>query len=267
MLSRKSQTKDEQRQLFLLISGAGGFLLLLFLTILAAKTAAGNPALVRQVEQGLARTIPPAMQAPVVDQAAAMGIPLEAGSQAYWYLARAGGVIAYLLLWLATCWGIMMSSKVLKGYMNFARAYSLHEFLPMLGVVFAAIHALVLLGDTYIGFSVQQLLIPFSSSYKPLWTGLGSLAFYMFLALIFSSYLRKRIGQRSWRAFHYTSYLAFLLVLVHGLMAGSDSGSLGMRALYSATGGISLFLVFYRMLAHAPKQARERAGRPSNSGQ
>ena len=262
MLSRKTETKDEQKQLLLLISGAGGFLLLLAI-VLAAR---GNPALVSQVEQGLARTIPPALHAPVVDQAAAMGIPLEAGSQAYWFLARAGGIIAYLLLWLATCWGIMMSSKVMKGYMNFTRAFSLHEFLPMLGVVFAAIHALVLLGDTYIGFDLQQLLIPFSSSYKPIWTGLGSLAFYMFLALIASSYLRRSIGQRSWRAFHYTSYLAFLFVLMHGLMAGSDSGSLGVRALYVVTGGISLFLVFYRMLAHAPKQARERAGRRAGAG-
>ena len=122
MLSRKTETKDEQKQLLLLISGAGGFLLLLFVIILAARTAVGNPALVSQIARGAARAVPQAMQTQVADQAAAMGIPLQVGSQAYWFLARAGGIIAYLLLWLATCWGIMMSSKVLKGYMNFARA-------------------------------------------------------------------------------------------------------------------------------------------------
>ena len=82
----------------------------------------------------------------------------------------------------------MMSSKVIKGVVSIPVAFALHEYLPILGVIFAALHALVLMGDAYIGFTPWQLLIPFTSSYKPFWTGLGVLAFYLFVALIASFY-------------------------------------------------------------------------------
>src|SRR6478609_4845057 len=61
-----------------------------------------------------------------------MSLPLTAHSQAYWFAARAGGIVAYLLLWFATFWGIMMSSKMLKGRMDAALIYGLHEFFPLL---------------------------------------------------------------------------------------------------------------------------------------
>jgi methionine sulfoxide reductase heme-binding subunit len=258
MLSRKTETKGGLKQALLLISGLGGlFLLILFIFLAGTVFKPGNSdpislARLTTIEERM----PESIQTILVDQGQAMGIPLESGSQAYWYLARAGGIIAYILLWLATCWGIMMSSKIIKGYINFAEAFALHEFLPILGVVFTAIHALMLLGDSYVGFNLWQLLIPFTSAYKPFWTGLGSLALYLFLAIILSFYLRKQIGQKSWRRFHYTSYLAFLLALLHGLMAGTDSDILAIRILYLVTGGIALFLVYYRALSHTPTRTR-----------
>ena len=262
MLSRKTETTGNNKQFLLLISGVGATLLLiLFFFMVGLLLNEGNSDLINLARDEMAGNIPQSIQFILADQARAMSIPLESGSTAFWYIARAGGIIAYLLFWLATCWGIMMSSKVIKGYLNFAAAYALHEFLPLLGVVFAAIHSLVLLGDTFIGFNIQQILIPFMSSYKPFWTGLGSLAFYLFLALILSSYLRRELGQKSWRIFHYTSYLAFLLALVHGLMSGTDSHSLAMRTFYLATGSVTLFLVYYRVLAYAPKSNRRRQSR------
>jgi sulfoxide reductase heme-binding subunit YedZ len=254
VLSRKTETTDKNRQSLLLLSSVGGSLLLiLFFYLAGAPLIERYPELINLAQQAVARNIPQSGLAILADQAQAMSIPLESGSKAFWYLARAGGIVSYILLWLASCWGIMMSSKVIKGYINFASAYALHEFLPLLGIVFAALHALVLLGDSFIGFNLQQILIPFTSTYEPFWTGLGSLAFYLFLAIVLSSYLRKQIGQKSWRIFHYTSYLAFLFALVHGLMAGTDSDTLAVRLLYIVTGGITLFLIYYRVLSHSPK--------------
>ena len=212
-----------------------------------------------QFSRAAAGLLPPSWQSAAAEQAQAMGLPLAAGSKAYWYMARAGGVLSYILLWLATCWGIMMSSKIIKGLVDVPVAYALHEYLPILGVVFAALHALVLLGDSYIAFKPWQILVPFASPYKPFWTGLGVLAFYLSIALIASFYVRKRIGQKTWRALHYTSYLAFLIALLHGVMAGSDSGTTTMRALYLVTGATSIFLLLYRLLAYAPRPARTAA--------
>ena len=215
----------------------------------------------------VAGVLPLTVKAAAVRQAQLMGLPLAEGSHAYWYLARAGGVVAYLLLWLATCWGIMMSSKVIKGVVDVPVAYALHEYLPILGVVFAALHAVVLLGDSYIDFAPWHLFVPFAGPYKPLWTGLGILALYLSVALIASFYVRKRIGQKVWRTLHYASYLAFLLALLHGIMAGSDTAAAPMWVMYIVTGGLSVFLLLYRLLAYAPRPQRVVArARPPVSG-
>ena len=184
----------------------------------------------------------------LAQEAQVMGLPLVEGSKAYWYTARAGGLIAYLLLWLATMWGVMMSSKMAKGMIDATLLYGMHEFLPTLAMVFATLHAVVLMGDAYIGFSLVNLLVPFTTSYRPLWTGLGSVALYLSIALIASFYLKSLVSRKVWRAFHFVTYLAFGLALVHGVMAGTDTGNPVVRWMYILTGAALLFVTLYRIL-------------------
>ena len=192
-------------------------------------------------------------------EAATMALPLTDATSAYWYMARAGGIVAYLLLWFATFWGVAMSGKMTKGALKPALLFDLHEFFPFLAVTFAALHAMVLLGDEYINFQVRDLLLPFTASYEPVWTGLGTVAFYLAAALIASFYVRKQIGRKAWRAFHYLAYLAFVLALVHGLMAGSDSGLLAVRGMYLFTGMSVLFATYYRIFMAKAKPAKTHA--------
>jgi len=201
--------------------------------------------------------------AAVQGEAQTMGLPLAEGTKAFWYVARAGGILAYLLLWLATLWGVFISSKMVKGWIDATALYNMHEFLPMLAMVFAGVHAAVLMGDAYIRFSLLDLLIPFHAPYRPLWTGLGSLALYLSAALIASFYLRAVVSRRVWRAFHYVTYLAFLLALVHGLMAGTDTAQPAVYWMYVATGATLLFATSYRVLTarSSRKPAPRSAGR------
>jgi len=193
-------------------------------------------------------TLPSSLAVAVSSEAQTMGLTLARGTKAFWYVARAGGLLAYLLLWLATLWGVLISSKMVKGWVDGTMLYDMHEFLPMLAMVFAVVHAAVLLGDAYIGFDLFDLLIPFRAPYRPLWTGLGSLALYLSLALIASFYLRSLISRRMWRLLHYLTYLAFGLALIHGLLAGTDSSQPVVYAMYIATGATLLFATIYRVL-------------------
>ncbi|MBK8050487.1 MAG: hypothetical protein IPK16_27325 [Anaerolineales bacterium] len=196
----------------------------------------------------------------LVAEAKTMGLPLAEGAKAYWYFARSGGIVAYFLLWLATAWGVLMSGKLTKGQF----AFGLHEFLPILAMVFAVIHAVALLGDTYIAFSWWQLLLPFSTSYRPVATGLGVLSLYLSMALIASFYLRKWIGRRAWRLFHYATYLAFTLALVHGLLAGTDSRLPAMQILYYGTGLSIVFFTCYRVLTIKADVRRKASSQPGS---
>lgn len=257
MTSRQKEENGNGKRLGWLIVAAGAILILIGgLVIELGLPGVSIASRLGQVAGQLAATLPLGLRTTLGTQAQLMGLPLAADSQAYWFTARAGGIVAYVLLWVATCWGILMSSKAIKGVVDAPLAFALHEYLPLLAVGFAMIHAIVLLGDTYIDFHFWQLFVPFTSPYKPFWTGLGTMALYLLVALIASFHVRKRIGQKTWRTLHYASYLAFLMALLHGVMAGSDTGTMAMKALYWFTGGVSVFLIYYRLLAYAPKAAR-----------
>lgn len=226
-------------------------------TLFYAGLGVAAGAAVSLLGMSLLRTAPtliPTVAGGASNQLQVMGLPLAPDTQAYWYMARAGGVVAYLLLWLGSLWGVLMSTKLAKGLY----AFGLHEFLPILAMIFATLHALVLLGDHYIGFDLLQLAVPFTASYRPLWTGMGTLALYLGTALAASFYLRRWIGRRTWRTLHYATYGVFALALAHGLMAGTDSTLPLVRWMYIATGASLLFVTLVRIFSLGRGQSDKR---------
>jgi predicted ferric reductase len=201
-----------------------------------------------QISTQLVATIPDSAREFFVTQARIMELPLAGQTSAFWYMSRAGGFVAYLLLWLSIIWGFMLSTKVTARIVSAPTASGLHEFLSILAVVFAVIHSGVLLGDEYIKFNIFQLAIPFMGRYEPLGTGLGTIGLYLILAITGSFYVRRQIGHKLWRSIHYLTLAAYLIVLGHGLMAGSDRGLTAVRFMYLGTGLSVLFLTYYRLL-------------------
>jgi predicted ferric reductase len=181
------------------------------------------------------------------DEAQLMGLPLAGHTSAYWYMARAGGIVAYLLMWLSVVWGLLLSTKITARLIPPPLAYGLHEFVSIMAVIFAVLHSVVLLGDKYINFSVFDLVFPFTAPYEPIWTGLGTVGFYLIMAMTVSFYVRKQIGQRVWRKLHYLTFLTFGLVLAHGLMAGTDTPLPIIKVMYLGSGASVLFLTYYRL--------------------
>jgi predicted ferric reductase len=178
-----------------------------------------------------------------------LGAAPAADSRVYWYMARSAGIVAYLLVWGSVAWGLMVTNKVLDGVVKPILTYELHQFLSIAALVAGVFHAFILLGDTYIQFSVLDLLIPFRSSYQPLWVGLGILGAYLMAGLIVSFYIKKRIGHRVWRLVHYSSFAVWVMVTVHGVLAGSDSHWPLMQMLYIGAIVSVSFLLTYRILA------------------
>ncbi len=180
----------------------------------------------------------------------------------YWYLARSAGIVAYLLLWLSVTMGLMLSSKLARSWPGGATATDLHQFLSLLALGFALFHGLILLGDRYFQFTLGQILVPFATtSYRPLWVGLGQLGFYLALLVTASFYVRRWIRYRVWRVVHYTSFAVYFLATAHGLAAGTDATTPAMIALYSASGLITYFLIIYRILMATQRSGRMRRAR------
>lgn len=191
--------------------------------------------------------------------------------KAFWYLSRTSALAAYALLWMSMLLGIMITSKLARLWPGGPTAFELHQYTGLLGLMLAVFHAFILLGDRYIGFSLQQILVPFGAApYKPVWVGLGQVSLYLTLVVTASFYLRRRIGQRAWRLLHGLSFLMFVMALAHGVMSGTDTTQFWVRAMYWLSGATVLWATAYRILstkiAAAPKSAGRRVKPSGASG-
>ena len=101
----------------------------------------------------------------------------------------------------------------------------MHESLSLATMVALAVHALSLLGDSYINLSLADVTIPFVSGYERFWMGVGIVAGWAFVILGLSYYVRARIGIQRWRVLHRFTALAWVLGIGHALMMGTDAGT------------------------------------------
>lgn len=181
-------------------------------------------------------------------------------AKATWYFTRAAGLTAYLLLWLSTLWGLALPTRLLEGKLHGAFSFEFHQFISLLAVAFTLAHMLVLMFDSYLPFSLAQILLPFLSDYRPFWTGLGVLSLYIVALVSFTFYIKDKIGMRAFRAIHVVSLLGFFGAALHGLAAGTDGVLPAVRLLYAGTTLSVVFLTIYWLAARMfPKRP---AGRP-----
>ncbi len=181
---------------------------------------------------------------------------------AFWYISRSSALVAYSLLWLSMLWGLTLSGRVARMWPGGPTALDLHQHASILGLAFALLHALILLGDHYIGYSLASVLIPFTAvSYRPLWVGLGQVSLYLMALIVASFYVKKTIGRRAWRTIHYLSFGLFMLTLVHGVASGTDTQAAPVQLFYWFSGGSVLFLTCFRILGSALKPSQRSLSR------
>jgi methionine sulfoxide reductase heme-binding subunit len=144
-------------------------------------------------------------------------------SPAVWYFARSAGIVAYLLLSGSVVVGLLMSGRVSLSWPRFA-VEELHRFLAILTGVFIVLHGGSLLLDRVVPISLGQMLVPFTSPYRPLAVGLGVTAAELMAAVGVTNMLRGRLARHIWRRWHYLTLVVWALASVHGVLAGSDPG-------------------------------------------
>ena len=180
----------------------------------------------------------------------------------YWYLSRATAFVSLTILWISMALGLGLSNKMARLWPGAPAAFSIHEYVSLLGLAFALFHGLVLLGDHYINFTVAQIFMPFSTTdYRPTWIGIGQIGFYLWLIVALSFYVRSSIGQKTWRVIHYLSFAMYVMGLIHGLFSGTDSASTWVGWYYWISGGSLLFLLLYRIVNTITEKLTPRSKR------
>lgn len=139
----------------------------------------------------------------------------------FWITSRAAGIAALLASTAAVALGLLMSTRLRRG----ADLKPLHEALSLATMAALAVHALALLGDSYLKPSLADVTLPLVSGYARVWTTTGIVAGWMMVLLGLAYYVRGRIGPARWRRLHRFTALAWVLGVVHTLGEGSDAGA------------------------------------------
>ncbi len=172
----------------------------------------------------------------------------EAPSSIPWYITRAAGISAYILMFLIVVLGAGMTTGYLYKYLNPVRSWITHKYLSLAMFLVLLAHMTALLFDNFINLHLKDILIPFYSDFSPWLLSLGILGFYILLAVIFTSIWFRLKYKRAWRSVHYFVYVLFTFSFVHGLFLGTDSQTLAMRLVYISTSSVFVFIVIYRFI-------------------
>lgn len=164
----------------------------------------------------------------------------------WWLAARSAGIVALLLVTSAVLLGLAMAARVIPARRK-RDAVRLHEHMALLGLMAIVAHAALLFADPWLKAGVSGVTVPFSMSYRPLWTGLGIIGGYLAAVLGLSFYARRRIGVRLWRRLHRLTVVVYLLGLVHALGSGTDASLVVVRIALLSSALPMLFLFVLRM--------------------
>jgi sulfoxide reductase heme-binding subunit YedZ len=165
-----------------------------------------------------------------------------------WYAARAGGIVAYVLLSINVAIGLAMTGKKsMKRWPRFALE-DVHRFTGLLTGTFVVLHIVTVAIDAYLPFSIVSLVVPFVASYRPIWTGLGIAAAELLLALAITNHYRNTsVSYRTWRRWHYVNFAVWGAASLHGIGSGTDRSTPWMLAIFAVATGTVCALIAWRV--------------------
>ena len=155
--------------------------------------------------------------------------------QVTWDVARAGGMVAYVLLTLSMVLGLALSVRWQRPLWPRLLTNELHSFVTLLSLVFIGVHVAAVWLDPFTRFGWRDIFVPMASSSRTVWMTIGIVGAYLMLAVWISSQLRARIGHALWRRLHGLTFAVYLLSTVHGLWTGTDSKHVWALELYTAS--------------------------------
>src|SRR5207302_2435189 len=152
-----------------------------------------------------------------------------------WYTTRGAGAVTLILLSSVVVLGILSTLRVQSPSWPRFLTSGLHRNLALMTLVFLALHIVTAVVDPFTNLGWSAALIPFSSSYRTLWLGLGVISFELLLAIVATSLVRGFLGHRVWRAIHWLTYATWPVGVVHGIGTGTDTWSAWMLVITAAS--------------------------------
>jgi sulfoxide reductase heme-binding subunit YedZ len=145
-----------------------------------------------------------------------------AGTQGLWFASRGSGLVLLTAFSAVVVLGV--AARLGSAPRRWPRLVfsELHRTLALFSVAFLILHVSTAILDPFVSIGWAAAVLPFTSGYRTLAIGLGTLAVDLGGAVLLTSLVRRRLGYRAWRAVHWLAYLAWPLAFGHAVTAGSS---------------------------------------------
>jgi methionine sulfoxide reductase heme-binding subunit len=183
----------------------------------------------------------------------------------WWYTVRASGFVAWALVAGSVLWGLLLSARATRRPSP-AWVRDLHRFLGGLACLFVLLHVGALFADTFVGWTVVDVLVPYATRWRPGGVALGIVALYLLFAVELTSLAMRHLPRRLWHAVHLLSFVVFAAVTAHALLAGTDTAEPAARWFAIVTSTMAAILLTVRVgplvtrSRRADSQARVHSG-------
>lgn len=182
---------------------------------------------------------------------------VAAAPSPYWFVTRGTGAMALVLLTVSVALGVADVRRMQVAHQRFVLD-ALHRNVSLLAVAFVVLHVATTLLDSFAHIGLLDVVIPFRSSYRPLWLGLGTISLDLMAAVVITSLLRDRFGYRAWRSTHWLVYACWPVALIHSYGTGTDPRAHWMLVLSGACVAMLLVAVVARVSAGWPSHMAAR---------
>jgi sulfoxide reductase heme-binding subunit YedZ len=174
-----------------------------------------------------------------------------------WYVARSSGLVAWALLAASVVWGLLMTSKVMRGRTKNSWLLDLHRWLGGLALIFTGVHVVSIMGDTYVHFGLASVLVPLATNWHPLAVAWGVASMYLLVAVELTSLARRHLSNRLWKRVHFLSFPLFVTSTLHGVTAGTDGRTpMALIGALLVAGAVTMLTV-----VRIQERLQEKAGR------
>jgi DMSO/TMAO reductase YedYZ heme-binding membrane subunit len=183
-------------------------------------------------------------------------------TQFMWFLTRSSGVVALALIIAALADGLVFSGRNAgKRRLRPAWWLDLHRGLGGYALAFTGLHLLTSFLASDLGVGLAQIFVPGTASYATTAFTLGVLSFYGLLAVVLTSWPKKRLRHRAWHAVHLLSIPAAVLAVLHAYQLGSDAQSPRYQSVFVVLIGLAMYPAGLRItgIARRRRARRERS--------
>lgn len=178
----------------------------------------------------------------------------------FWhYLARSSGIVATILLVAALLWGLLFSARATGNRRRPKWWLDLHNYLGGLAFFFSVLHVIAIFRDKLSGIGLVQIFIPMTASGWEWGITWGVIAMYVFAAVVFTSWPKRRLSRRNWLIVHLLSIPSTVMVAAHAWMVGSSRNGLWFQALLAILAGLAVYPAVLRLIGVLSRHARRRS--------